>query len=154
MGWPRPPVSGPKTAGVNMVGATVESGSCRAQLAAARGYRGELTTVALVKTIAAVHNTITFRIFFSNTYLAGTLENEAGTRHHWKAITHGLLSTLCAGGILPTCQRICYQFYLGFGWAWQSRSFSELWRFHSQLCSSSSPGWFCWLDLQLLCWAE
>lgn len=58
----------------------------------------------LVEAVAAVHNTITFRIFFSNTHLAGALESEAGTRHHWKAITHGLLSILYAGGLLPTCQ--------------------------------------------------
>lgn len=60
----------------------------------------------LIKAVAAVNNAITFRIFFSNTDLAGTLEGEASTRHHWKAITHGLLSTLCsgAGGLPPTCQ--------------------------------------------------
>lgn len=52
------------------------------ELAAAMGYRGELTTVVLIEAIAAVHNTITFRIFFSNTHIAGTLESEAGTRHH------------------------------------------------------------------------
>lgn len=113
--WPRPPVSVPMTASENMVGATVESGSCGAQLTAATGYRGELTTVALVEAVTAVHNTITFGIFFPNTHLAGALESEAGTRHHWKAITHGLLSTLYAGGLLPACQCISYQCYLGFG---------------------------------------
>lgn len=65
----------------------------------AGGCKAGLTTIALIKAIAAVNNSVTFGIFFTNTDAAGTPEGEAGTRHHWKTTTQ--LSTLCAraGGL-------------------------------------------------------
>lgn len=65
----------------------------------AGGCKAVLTTIALIKAIAAVNNSVAFGIFFSNTDVAGAPEGEAGTRHHWKTTTQ--LSALCAraGGL-------------------------------------------------------
>lgn len=108
------------------------------------GCKTGLTAIAFIEAIAAVNNSITFRIFLSNTDIAGTPEGEAGTRHHWKAITHGLLSTW--GWRSPSSMSInllLMDFYLGFGWAWQAPWFPELWRFLLWAWWSSCSGWFC-----------